>query len=460
MRHRVFPLLAACLAAVGCRPPSVEVPRLVPDTIAWHARSPLEESARRYAAALNRLNSSSRGDFDAADGLTLEEAESVALIFNPDLRVARLEARVPLVGASQSGVPDDPRLQFDALRVLQSVSSPWVLATGIGFTIPLSGRLAAERVRAFAEADAALRAALVSEWSLVVRLREAWIEWSATEHRIALLEAYLSQLDEILLAARAQRAAGQIDATELRVLDLEQVSRAGELVVLRAQQVRRVLDLKALMGLSPSAEVELVPGFPEDPADVAWESETARLTSANLELALAQAEYVAAERALRHEVSQRFPDIEVGPLFESEEGIEKLGAGVGIPLPLWNRNRRAIAEACARRAAARAAYQAKYETLASALARARADHDAATTRGAWLTDRVAPLADQQLTDVRRLGELGDLEVLILKDALSAALDAKLEILDARRERATASNRRRALTEPLWTPMAAAHSERK
>lgn len=460
MRHRVFPLLAAGLAAVGCQAPSVEVPRLVPDTIAWNARSPRQESVRAYAAALNRLNPRSGGDFDAADGLTLEEAESVALIFNPDLRVARLEARIPLVGACQSGVPDDPRLQFDVLRVLQSISSPWVLATGLGFTIPLSGRLAAERVRAFAEADAALRAALVSEWSLVVRLREAWIEWSATEDRSALLEAYLSQLDEILVAARAQRAAGQIGATELRVLDLERVSRAGELVVLRAQQVRTVLDLKALMGLSPSADVELVPGFPGDPADVAWEGETARLTSANLELALAQAEYMAAERALKHEASQRFPDIEVGPIFESEEGIERSGAGVGIPLPLWNRNRRAIAEAWARRVAARAAYQATYETLVSALARARADHAAAMTRGAWLTDRVAPLADQQLTDVRRLGELGDLEVLILKDALSAALDAKLNLLDARRERAIASNRRRALTEPLWTPMAKAQSERK
>ncbi len=43
------------------------------------------------------------------------------------------------------------------------------------------------------------------------------------------------------------------------------------------------------------------------------------------------------------------------------------------------------------------------------------------------------------------------DVLILKDALSTVLKTKLQLLDARVERSLASNRRRALVEPLRTP---------
>lgn len=451
MRKSILVLLSVGLVTVSCRAPQGVVEKLVPERANWLARTPRHESVQTYALTLDNLNPGAHGPFDVSDGVTLDEAESVALLFNPDLRVVRLEARVPLVGAQQSGVPDDPRLQLDALRVLQSISNPWVLATGLGFTIPLSGRLAAERVRAFAEADAALRAALVREWAIVIKLREAWNDWSAVQERATLLQAHIAQLEGIVQIARKQREAGQLGVTDLRILELEQVSRAGDLMVLRAELVRRSIDLKALMGLAPSAEFEFVPGFAGDVRDLSWQAEVARLERTNLELALAQAEFAAADRALRHEVSSRFPDIEVGPLFESEEGVEKLGAGIGLPVPLWNRNRRAIGEACARRAAAQVAYQARYEVLVSDLARARADYDTATARRTWLAERVAPMADEQLADVQRLGELGDMDVLILKDALSSVLEAKLDLLAARLEQAAASNRRRALTEPLSTP---------
>ena len=93
-------------------------------------------------------------------------------------------------------------------------------------------------------------------------------------------------------------------------------------------------------------------------------------------MALAKAEFIKADRVLRHEVTKRFPDMSLGPIFESEEGVERLGLGVGVSLPLWNRNRRAIVEACATRRVARSAYQARYQDLIARLARACADQSA------------------------------------------------------------------------------------
>lgn len=452
MRSSLFLILLLTPLFAGCQSRPVTVPDIAPDSAAWQAEVQDAQRVGAYAASLDRLNPGTRGAFDLADGVTLAEAEALALLLNADLRVARLKARVPQLGARHAGLPEDPRLELDLLRILQSVNAPWVAVSGLKFTIPLAGRLAAEKGQARAAADSAVRAAQLAEWQTVIALREAWTEWSAVHERRTLLTAHIESIDSVLEMATARRKAGQIGAPQLRSLQIERVTRAGQLQALAATDARALLTLKAIMGLTPYAEVSLIPELGADLSERSPEAEDALLREVSLELALAKAEYVTAHHDLRLEASKRFPDMELGPLFESEEGIEKLGAGVGVSIPLWNRNRRAIAEACATRSAARAAYQARYQALVGRLAATRADRDAAVTRAAWLREQVAPLADQQLADVRRLGELGDMDVLILKEALGAVLEAKTEILDAQVDRAQAAGRRRALLEPLQTPM--------
>lgn len=444
-------LLSVALLLGGCQSYRPAPPNLNSHVRSWTVRSPDSSGVRAYAAALSRLNPGERGPFDASDGFGPEEAEAVALLLNPELRVARLEARVPLLSACEAGRWEDPEFNLDLLRVLESVPSPWLLATGLRFTIPVSGRLSAERARAFAEADAAFCAAYVAEIDVVTRLREAWNRWTVTGERISLLTAYVDGLQEILEFAQAQRDANQIGEPELRVLALEQVRRQGELVALRNEKVRQFLDLKKLMGLTPEADVALVPAMADDAISTEPEAERARLRLVSPDLALAHARYVEAERALQVEIKRQYPDLGLAPLYENEDGEPRLGVGGGVTLPLWNRNRQAIAESRAERDAARGAYQARYQLLVADLADARADHRTATDTGRWLRDRVAPMADLQLADLRKLGQLGDMDVLILKDALTGVLESKLQILDTHFQKAQAATRIRALVHPPRTP---------
>lgn len=416
---------------------------------------PSAASVAAYAAQLEQANPDARAPFDLADGLSAAEAEVVALVFNSELRRTRLAAHVPLAGARNAGILEDPRLELDLLRILESVSTPWIAATGLKFTVPLSNRLVDERIAAFAAANAAWRAALVAEWELVGQLQDVWSEWTASIDRIRLMEGYLESVDDVLAIARTQREAEQIGATHVRVLELERVRRDGDLIQERQLEEQLRLDLKSLMGLTPEAGVDLVPGFADQTGCGDGPADEKALSRSNLELALARAEFIAADRTMRLEASRAFPDLEIGPLFESEEGVERLGAGVGIPLPLWNKNRRAIAEACATRRAARAAYQARYESLVAQLARVQADCRATRKRAEWLRDRVGPMADKQLAEVQDIVRLGDMDVLMLKDALSTLVDTKLQLVDARLETSLVANRRRALIAPLRTPYAEA-----
>ena len=110
-----------------------------------------------------------------------------------------------------------------------------------------------------------------------------------------------------------------------------------------------------------------------------------------------------------------------------------------MPLPLLNGNRRAIAVATANRDAARASAEAEYQSVVGAAARARERSDAAARRLEFVRRELAPLGEQQLADVRRLGQLGDFNTVLLLQAVKAAHDAKLEVLAARLEASQANN---------------------
>ena len=417
----------------------------------WAARTAGNDRVKTYADQLESLNPDRAEPFDPSDGLTLREAELVALVFNPDLRTARLRAKVPLLGAKEAGRWDDPELGFDLLRVAESVKDPWIIGTSLSFTIPISGRLEVEKDKAFAEADVELRRALLAEWTTLGDLRIAWGQWSGTAQRIALIESYLTQLEEVIGLAEKQRQAKRIGAPQLRILQLEMVTRVGQLNTLRIDEQRRRLAVKALLGLNPKAPLDLRPALPLKLPETDEAARLTQLREHNLQLTVARAEYEVADHAFRLEIRKQYPDLVIGPGYENEEGVSRAGVVLSIPIPLLNQNRRGVAESRAARDAAKAAYESEYERLVATLAQTELGVRAAKTRSAYLEDTVAPMVDEQMRDLRRLAELGDLDVLVILDALTRTLETKLQVLDAKVEEAAAVTELRSLLRPLNTP---------
>ena len=51
------------------------------------------------------------------------------------------------------------------------------------------------------------------------------------------------------------------------------------------------------------------------------------------------------EAVLEAEIRRQYPELKVGPAYSREEGLDRFGLVAGITLPLWNRNRKGIAQA-------------------------------------------------------------------------------------------------------------------
>ena len=248
-KHLVIGVWLLGLSLTGCatyerRP--LELERYVEN---WSNREISVDSTREYAETL--AHGEEDVPYDPSDGLSLAEAEAVALVFNPRLRLARAQAEVPLASARQAGWWPDPEFEAKVMRFVNRgsrtkfrfdgasfggvntgivanggstdgvemtspgyrrvegdyIDDPWIVTASLSITIPVSGRLAVEQDWTWAEYAVSWRRILISEWELLTRLRARWLEWSTTRERIEVLGAFVEQLGAVLLIAQFDQAA-------------------------------------------------------------------------------------------------------------------------------------------------------------------------------------------------------------------------------------------------------------
>ncbi len=382
---------------------------------------------QRTPGAVGMAEAVRSADYAPADGLSPAEAELLALYLNPRLRAAREAAKVPAAAARYAGLWDDPEIGADALRILDDVDEPWIAGASLSFTIPISGRLAVAKKRAEAEALAALVEAWAEEQAVLRDLRVAWAEWEAAARSASVSRDLHERLRELVSLTDRREELGEMIAAEavaFRLAEARLRLDVGELEADEAQARLRVLEL---LGLLPGSEAVLVPADDakaEDPPShgTVWKNSPAVL--------LAAARYEAAEERLRLEVRKQYPDITLGPLYGNEEGMDRLGVGVSVPVPILNANRQGIAEADAARNAARAEWERTVQESISALARTEAAIAAGERRLVTMRSTVVPLANRQIEHARRLAELGEIDTLLILEAIQSEREAALDLIEA------------------------------
>lgn len=402
---------------------------------AWRARTPADESVTAFAERLNEAAPDRPVAYDPADGISLAEGELVALVYNPDLRLARLKAGVALASAEHAGRWDDPQFGVDLLRITQSVSDPWIVSGGLAITLPISGRLEAEKSRADAAYQAELLKVAEAEWKVRHDVRLAWLEWSAAKVKLEQQALLIDTIGTLVDATSKLADAGELPRTEAGLFSIERVQRRYELRRLRGKVDVSEQRLRALMGLSPEAPLTLNPQV----ISVASDNESVTKPSAdnNPSLARLVLEYEVAEQTLLREIRKQYPDLTIGPVVGEEEGQSRIGLSGGIPLPILNANKQGIAEAKAERELARAAYETEYERLVGSVAQTEATAKALTEERELVAGEMAPLVDSQVDSARKMLDLGEGGGLVLLESLVRAHETKLHLIDVRLDEAKA-----------------------
>jgi len=433
LARNVLPMLGSAVGAItlaGCQSFEYSPIDLADHRSNFDERLEATESIAKFVNRLGTDGTSAPERFDLSDGLSPAEGEVLALFYNPDIRLARLDAGVALARFETAGLWQDPQFGFDAAELL-SPTGPLEYGLTVGLTLPLSGRLGIEKERARAEYNAELLRIVDAEWDLRATVRSAWASWVIAAEHLRLANEAVLQVKRIAEITDRLEAAEELSRVEGRLMRAELVGSQVKAVEAEFNEARARVTLLRLIGLSPDAAVELLLVHPH--AELAQTDDAiARIIQSNTTLAVRRAEYHVREESLRLEVRKQYPDLSIGTGYGSEDNDDRLLLGISLPFPILNANRAGIAEARAQRDVARAVAETSLEKLTGDFSIARATYESAMTQLQTFARELVPMLDKQALEVENLVELGEVDTLLLLETVSRRFEAKNQALNLKK----------------------------
>ncbi len=366
-------------------------------------------------------------EFSISDGISSAEGEVIALFYNPELRIARLEAGVALANFETAGIWKDPVFGFNGAEI-SSPSAPFEFGLIGNLTIPISGRLTVEKDRAGTAYEMQIREIVDAEWNMRADVRSRWAQWTAATLQVELTNGVVEQLKHINAITTTLAEAGEINRVEHRLLRVALVNSEVDAAEVTLLLLKAEVELLEIMGLPPGSGSLLVPEFPTVEV-VSAEDETTRIIDANTELAIQFAKYQIAEETLRLEIKKQYPDIVIGSGYGSEFNDHRVLFGLTIPLSIWNRNQAGIAIARTQREVARAEAETTFARLFRELALANTTLLVKQTQHSYFEDEIVPMLAEQTRDINAIVELGEVDTFILLETVNRQHDAKRRLLE-------------------------------
>jgi outer membrane protein TolC len=307
---------------------------------------PLDPAAHRVEMMRRDLRDSAlvaavarHGGRPQPDRWTDQQLALAALRLRSDLRRLRAEWRGATAAVRTAGERPAIGVQGDVERRVsgRDEGSPWVVGLAGLLQLELGGKRGARL-------QAARAGVTLAESRLVGASRAAAVEArlaaASLAHAIADADDASAEVRalEAVHALELARTGSEIQDARLKAAEAQHAALAARaaLAAAIAVPVRALHSLVPVVGrLTACASIDSVA-----PADLA-----AGVVTRRPELAVALAEYAVAESRLRLEVARQFPDLELGPGFVWDQGVNRWALAFALPALLGSRNRGAIAEA-------------------------------------------------------------------------------------------------------------------
>lgn len=284
--------------------------------------------------------------YDFTVGLDMTELATLAVINNPDLRVARDDAGIAHAQAFSAGLLPDPQLSLS--RDLSNSGGPGsTMAFSIGLNYDISALLLRSNSHSAAVADAQKTDLnlLWQEWQVVSDARLLYVKLTTAKELASVLEQNRALYAQRLADSQSALQQGLLtsDAVTQNLVALQDVQR--QLNDLERQDNQNTHDLNALLGLAPAAVVKLkandaLPALD----DVAIGAFLPALAQRRPDLLALEAGYRAEDQRYRAALLGQFPALNIG-LTRARDNTDTYSNGVGITLslPFLNRNQGNIA---------------------------------------------------------------------------------------------------------------------
>ena len=441
MKHSILSLFLLTVGLTSC--------------VSYQAR-PLSADAASVAFEGRSLNDEGLQDFPKDQGAgrggwSVDRLALAAAYFHPDVALARAEADELAAAVKTAEQRPNPVISLTPQLASNNVNpiSPWFFTPMATVPIETAGKRSKRTEQALAAAEAARWRVVARAWQARSRVRAAMLEVHGAQENLRLLET-----EQKLHEAAIQKLTAQMEAGDVSAFELTQARLALNRTRLTLADAQRNLvtgeaRLAAAVGLPASAlrgvKLDLA-DFENLPSVAAQESRRKALTQ-RADLMALLVDYAAAEAGLQLEIARQYPDIQLTPGYNYNQGQNRWQLGLNVELPR-NRNRGPIAQAEARRATAEKRFLAQQATIQGELDLALSAYQA--SRAKALT--AAQLAKEAVTaegQTQRMVDAGEVSALELTRRQIETSAANVALLTANLEAQTAGG---ALEDAMQAPL--------
>jgi len=371
---------------------------------------------------------------EATGPLNIKHALALALMRNPELAVFSYDVRAAEARALQASLLINPELELGVGEYGRGGEGSDLAETEVmlGQLFELGGKRHRRMQVAEAEEELAGWDYESKRLDVFAETTRRFVSGIAGQRRVALAEAAVELAEKTAQAVEERVKAGKEPPLQAAKANAElEMARMEGLTAHSALSAARA-NLAAMWG-AEEARFETVRGDFESVSDSipSLNSLQPRL-SESPELSRWEAEIRLREAVVASEKAARVPDLDaaIGVQRFEEDGTDSIAFGVGLPLPVFDRNQGNIAAAKHELDKAHAARRAVRASLKAELVQAHAELSSAHRRVLTLRSKVIPAMEQAFEAAHegyRQGKFGFLNML---DAQRGLFDAKAAMVDA------------------------------
>lgn len=418
-----------CLAVAGCTGP---LDRVHDDRGTRPASDRYRAPDAGTALGVPATIATAAEQLHALDTLGLDDAIRLAIIANPRLRQAGYEVDIAAGRVTQSGLYPNPSLVFSAEGLGSDAGSGGETIYAIEQEIILGGKLARARDVARVERRIARARLAGEEFALASGVTRAYYAALTAQQRLTHRRDLLELAERLLGSVEAKVDAGaSTEPDRLRArLAREQASieaEAAELVAISA--LRR---LASVIGLDGEITIPLDDGGGVLPVMPERGELLARVLEINSRVEIARLSMERARQAHRLARARGVPDMvaSIGSRYSDPDGETTLDLGLGIEIPLFDRNQGEISAALGERLSAGEGLRAVQLELAGEVADAWGEYESARIVVTRYRDQLLPMAARSLELTRQGYERGKGDFLRLLDAQQGVVETGIAYTDA------------------------------
>ncbi|MCL5282138.1 MAG: TolC family protein [Planctomycetes bacterium] len=333
------------------------------------------------------------------NGLSPDEAAVLAVLLHPSLRAERDKRALADAQLLQARLLPNPELAFSFETPVAGETTGTVNGFGVELNWdiqPLWSRSARVQAAQANRASVALDIAW-QEWQVAQAAKRAVYRLVNLDDQVALArEIECRRSADVGLLRRAVQN-GTKTSDELVAAEVAQSQAIESLIELQQQAAVQNLALRRALGMPPDYPIRIEEGtlLPARFQAPAATELTASLEQERLDLVALRRGYDSQEAAVRAAILNQFPKVSIGPTYARDvENVDTIGFGLGITLPVFDRNQGRIA-------AEQATRQKLFDEYVNRVFEARADVSVLLAKIESLNREIAAAEDTQ-SQSRRL----------------------------------------------------------